>query len=416
MRKLLSLLLVAVTVLSISACQSMHVDEETVDDTTLPSTEPAETEPPETEPVITEIDYKTIECTDIENWKDIGIKWKGNDFVFVTKFPSEWELVPLEGEEETTFVIFRDGADIGVVSTVAPKTSVDTLESQFFEIGDIELDYDVRKVKEGKRYVFRRVFGFFYDDFRVFFEIDYNELDDANCLYIANSIAEGSKNGGVVEIPMEGGNSSRRTIVIGNSFIRTSQIGDYLKLFYNLGNKHYTLESFTHNGQSVEDYAKESWLKEFRNGTYHVVFLCGLYNAKDAENFPKVVEACKQSNTKLVIFPAHNEKFGRVEEIREKYPDICYLGWRDEINLFINNGGVDYYDFCINDGDQHSKPLAGYVGAHMMYCALYGEVPPVYTAVKPHSISYLQSMLGEDYIKTGIAPGERIYTVYEIRD
>ena len=410
---LVLLLLSSCTILPTAGDATAEITKEI---TVTPETEPPETEPPETEPPVPEINHNELECMHIEEWKDIGIKWLGNDAVFVTKFPAAWELIPLEDEEESTLVILRNGVDIGVVSTVVPKTSLETLESEFYNIGGVEIDYDVRKVKEGKGYAFRRVFGFFYGDFRVFFEIDYTELDDENCLYIANSIGEGDMSGGVFTIPMDGGNTSRKTIVIGNSFIRTSQIGSYLKLFYNSGNKHYTLESFTHNGQSVEDYAKESWLKEFRNGTYHVVFLCGLYNAKDAENFPKVVEACAQSNTKLVIFPAHNEKFGRVEEIREKYPDIYYLGWRDEINRFIDAGVADYWDFCINDYDKHSTPLAGYVGAHMIYSALYGEVPPEYTAGKPHSIGYLKSMLGEDYVKTGLAPGERVYNIYELKD
>lgn len=415
MRKILSVILVSVMMLSFSACAFLPRLEETNADTTAPVTEAPLTEPPETETAIPEVYYRDIECVNVSEWKDIGIKWAGNDFVFVSKFPASWELARLDGADDT-YLILCDGKDIGAVTTAVPKASLEVLERSFYEIDAVEIDYEVRKVKEGKGVGFRRVFGFFYDDYRVFFEIDYNEIDDKGCRYIADSVAQGKVNGEGLIIPKEGGNSSRRTIVIGNSFIRTSQIGDYLKHFYTLGNKHYTLESFTHNGQSVEDYAKESWLKEFRNGTYHVVFLCGLYNLKDVENFPKVLEACKQSDTKLVIFPAHNEKYGRVETVLESYPDVYYLSWRDEINLFIDKGGIDYYDFCINDGDQHSKPLAGYIGAHMIYCALYGEAPPEYTATAPHSISYLKSVLGEDYIKTGIAPGERVYKVYEIVD
>ena len=416
--KKIKLLIVAIAFMAILLLASCTPSSQT-QDTTEPHVsvdDPISTEPPETSAPEPEINYKEIECTHIDKWKDIGIKWRGNDFVFVTKFPEDWELSKLEGEEDSTYVILRNGVDIGVISTVAPKEFVKNLESSFHEIGEIELYSYVRMLKQGKHDVYSRVFVIFHGDFRVFFEIDYNEIDDENIQYMVNSIAEGDEKGGVVRIPMEGGNSSRRTIVIGNSFIRTSQIGDYLNHFYSLGNKYYTLERFTRNGQSVEDYAKESWLKEFRNGTYHVVFLCGLYNVRDVDNFPKVVEACKQSNTKLVVFPAHNENPVHSVTILEQYPDVYYLSWRDEIDLFIDNGGVDYYDFCINDGDKHSKPLAGYIGAHMIYCALYGEVPPTYTAPNPHSISYIESMLGEEYIKTGVAPGERTYTVYEIVD
>ncbi len=37
--------------------------------------------------------------------------------------------------------------------------------------------------------------------------------------------------------------------------------------------------------------------------------------------------------------------------------------------------GVDKWDMCIDDYHKHSKPLAGYVGAHMICRAVYGEAP-----------------------------------------
>ena len=54
----------------------------------------------------------------------------------------------------------------------------------------------------------------------------------------------------------------------------------------------------------------------------------------------------------------------------------------------------DYYD--------HSKPLAGYVGAHMIYRAMYGEIP---TAKMTSSISqsYVDSILG-NYVSSGVIP------------
>ncbi len=412
MKKLIVLLTVLALVVLLSACQTQTPTQITEP----PVTAPPETEPPETEPQKVEVDYTALECSPIDGWKDIGIKWENSGQVLVSKFPKNWELAPLVDEEDTTLVVLRDGVDIGVVSTLVPQASLDTLESANYVSGEIELDYDVRKVKEGNSYGFRRILAFFWGDYRVFFELDYTEIDDEGCRYIASSIAEGGETGGSLIIPTENGNSSRNVIVIGNSFIRTSQIGDYLKHFQNNGKKYYNIQTFTHNGQSVEDYAKESWLTQYRNGDYHVVFLCGLYNTRDVESFPKVLEACKQSNTKLVVFPAHNEVYGRVETVLEQYPDVYYLSWRDEVDFFIDNGEISYWDFCRNDGDKHSTPLAGYIGAHMVYTALYGEVPPEYTSSTPHSIGYIKSKLGEDYVKTGIAPGERVYTVYNLVD
>ena len=54
---------------------------------------------------------------------------------------------------------------------------------------------------------------------------------------------------------------------------------------------------------------------------------------------------------------------------------------------------------CINDSHKHSTPLAGYVGAHMIYRAIYDEMP---TAPMKNTItqSYIDSILG-DYAYIG---------------
>ena len=38
--------------------------------------------------------------------------------------------------------------------------------------------------------------------------------------------------------------------------------------------------------------------------------------------------------------------------------------------------GVREDDFCFNDEHKHSKPLAGYIGAKMIYQSLFGVEPP----------------------------------------
>ena len=44
--------------------------------------------------------------------------------------------------------------------------------------------------------------------------------------------------------------------------------------------------------------------------------------------------------------------------------------------LLIENG-IDWLEFCIPDEHSHSTELAGYVGAHMIFRALFGECPIV---------------------------------------
>jgi len=55
---------------------------------------------------------------------------------------------------------------------------------------------------------------------------------------------------------------------------------------------------------------------------------------------------------------------------------------------------------CINDEHLHSTPLAGVVGAHMIYRAVFGEVPPK-TNFSEVSYSHITAKL-DDYYTTGM--------------
>ena len=60
---------------------------------------------------------------------------------------------------------------------------------------------------------------------------------------------------------------------------------------------------------------------------------------------------------------------------------------------------MDRWDLCINDMHLHSTPLAGYVGAHMIYRAMYGELPEAPMQISINQ-SYIDSILG-DYAYVG---------------
>ena len=54
----------------------------------------------------------------------------------------------------------------------------------------------------------------------------------------------------------------------------------------------------------------------------------------------------------------------------------------------------------MNDSVYHSKPLAGYIGAHMIYRAVFGELPQGRLS-QTIPQDYVDQMLG-DYVTTGI--------------
>ena len=138
-----------------------------------------------------------------------------------------------------------------------------------------------------------------------------------------------------------------------------------------------------------------------RAGYFAAVFMCGFYSTYDVPAFETFVNACKASGTPLAIFPAHNESS---DELAVKaYPDVYFVNWKGEINALISDG-VDRWDMCIDDYHKHSTPMAGYVGAHMIYRALYGEIPPVVSQYGSLYHSDVTKTLGEYYVKTGTVP------------
>ena len=149
---------------------------------------------------------------------------------------------------------------------------------------------------------------------------------------------------------------------------------------------------------SISTYAQDSaFLKRIANGEWAAVFLCGFYG-QDTTSVGIIKNACDKSNTQLIIFPAHNESDQMRINATSKYPELICMNWKREIDLLIQEGRSKW-DFCINDQHKHSTPLAGYVGAHMIYRALYNTVPKgnVYSYINQAEV---KSLLG-DYVKTG---------------
>ena len=90
---------------------------------------------------------------------------------------------------------------------------------------------------------------------------------------------------------------------------------------------------------------------------------------------------------------------GRViSSATSSHPDLVCLNWKAEIDALIQTG-IDKWEFCRDDEHKHSTALAGYVGAHMIYRALYGTPPfgPMWDAIDQQ---YAEDMLGS-YVETG---------------
>lgn len=188
-------------------------------------------------------------------------------------------------------------------------------------------------------------------------------------------------------------------LILGNSFIASSDIGGSLREILRLNGKNCNVTAISRGMATVATYINDSSLMSgIRSGEYDVVFICGLYEMAEVANLGTLKNACDASKTELVIFPAHNEREQTISEAKIKYPTLAFLDWRGELDCLIASG-VNRWDLCVDDTYDHSKPLAGYVGAHMIYRAIYNTVPSG-TIQYPLSQSYINSILG-DYASTG---------------
>ena len=168
----------------------------------------------------------------------------------------------------------------------------------------------------------------------------------------------------------------KRILVIGNSFIASSEIGIVYNEIARKNGKGDLMQAVAEGYATVKTYAENEYvINRIENGDWSAVFVCGFYG--DMNHYLGILKrACDKSGTKLIIFPAHNENRAMIESAKREYPDLLCLDWKREIDELIAQGR-DKWDFCYDDEHLHSTPLAGYVGAMMIWRAIYGEMPSV---------------------------------------
>lgn len=184
-------------------------------------------------------------------------------------------------------------------------------------------------------------------------------------------------------LSLGGGNEAKSIAILGNSFLYDGYSGIEIILSDMMaqGGRNYDVTATSIGYATISKYASgesDSHIEavnEIKNGAYDMVFMCGLYNNSDVEALRTIYDICKNSGTKLVLFPAHNERAAQIDKAREQYPDIVILNWRDELEALIE-AGVKKSDLCKDDTYGHSTALAGYVGAKMIYKSLFGVEPP----------------------------------------
>ena len=122
--------------------------------------------------------------------------------------------------------------------------------------------------------------------------------------------------------------------------------------------------------------------EQIKNGDYSYVFVGSFYTEESIPAIKILLDIASMSNTKLIVFPAHNESDYVFNTAMDENEGLVLLNWKGEIDSLID-GGVDKWTFCVNDTYQHSTVYAGYVGAHMIYRNLFAQIPPKLSTLAP---------------------------------
>ncbi|MBQ3063818.1 MAG: hypothetical protein IJC99_03340 [Clostridia bacterium] len=301
------------------------------------------------------------------------------------RLPSKWETKKaddsyqlLDGDKIVGVVLFGDNAKKvpeGFDTEIKEKKS-----------NDIDVNVHIGSYKESRKEVFYRV-TYTYTEAQsqrciVTLEINQAEMDKTLYGWLTKPMLTAVREDlSTPTLSLSDGNNQRSVLIIGNSFVGSSYIGHILKDLISVGNQDCAVASKSIGYATITAYATQSggdyqlFRERLAAGTYGIVFLCGLYSENDVNNIATLKALCDKSGTQLVILPAHNENATHIAAVAEKYPTLPLLNWKQQINAYERDG-VAYDDLCIDDAHNHSTPLAGYIGAAMIYNALFGEEAP----------------------------------------
>ena len=347
-------------------------------------------------------DFYELNCRRIDDnqWQTVKVANNRLPITVQMNVPFDWTFSKVN---DTTFNIMRQGKQIGVMTTGEVAKPKGILAVANKELGVIQLNQHISWYKQNGKEQFYRFYQFKFPKkdniFTLNFNIEYTEIDDYAEYDFKENIRIIPQNVGA-KLPSNT-NGSKKILVIGNSFINSSQIGAFLSDMMQSTNNGYEVETISVGMATVDTFLDDIYLYDLcTSGEYSYVFMCGFYSMNTVSSFGLIKDGCDNTNTQLVIFPAHNENQQAIDAAVSSYDETGFIDWKGEIDALIR-AGVDYYDFCYDDAHQHSTALAGYVGAHMIYKGLMNKVPPKTSYWAPLQYEYIEEMLG-NYCKEGL--------------
>lgn len=318
------------------------------------------------------ISPEDIERRNAEGYKTSFFAFANDGVLLNITHPKEWSFQKTEAGAD----IIRDGKTVGTLSLGIPEDGFETLSTEKLTQRGVTATKRLEK-KGTAEYRFRYVYK--YESGKrsrnIYLTAALGEVDEKSEDRLFKGVLTVDKvKSDTMGVLAEKLGDDSYVAILGNSFVSTSDIGAILTEMFDINGKRCRVTAISRGYASVGTYADDGeMLQSIRKGRYDAVFICGFYSDQ-TENLGVLKRACDQSKTELVIFPAHNENAGFVSDAHVKYPSLVLLDWKSEIDKLISSG-VSKWDMCIQDSHRHSTPLAGYVGAHMIYRAIYGQTP-----------------------------------------
>lgn len=350
------------------------------------------------QPEINPDDYKDIACKTSRGRKFRYFLFNDSDTSALSvALPTEWTI----REGDVGYDIFRDNEKIGTLKSGKADVLPDEIVCQNEKDARAGVTFEWSIILSGGEFLHRIIYSFKTGENNrsMTLEVGYDELDDPSLrkAKFSTSVKKIRTEPGLGTIDLSAHPGEKPILIVGNSFVGSSRVGAIFAHMCQASSKNRYEVVWESQGMATVSYNWSEYKDEMRAGKYAAVFMCGFYGSGDVYAFKTFVDICKSSNTPIVIFPAHNESAGA--DAAKAYPNAYYLDWKGELDALISSG-VNRWDLCVDDYYDHSLPLAGYVGAHMIYRALFGEMPPILNQYDQVSHSTVTQKLG-DYAQTG---------------
>ncbi len=348
-------------------------------------------------------DYMSIECDKYDKFEFTYFSGQKGSKILRINMPKKWNFE--KTEQGYNIVEYSEViGNITICDEFVSENNSQCVSQDEVEAVDVFVTHTINKFQEDKYVSYSHTFIYKYEDTdgnkNLVINMPYEKVSIGTASKMMNyTNLEGTtkdKYLGVLRIK----DNRKRILIMGNSFINSSEIGDTLQ---KMCGSSITVDAHSRGYAEVKTYSADTFMmNEIESGKYSAVFICGFYSSENVKALNTIVNVCKNSGTKLAIFPAHNENRSVIESACAQYEYPILIDWKAEIDSFIENG-IEKEFFCVNDMHFHSTPIAGYIGAHIIYRALFGKIP-----LETHKYNYVSQTeidrLGE-YKSTGfIAP------------